>query len=87
MFGLIHGLGFASALNEIGLPRNNFAVSILSFNAGVELGQLSIIILMFVLIINRFKNKLWYRTRIVFPLSILIGLIALYWTIERIFAM
>jgi hypothetical protein len=85
MFGLIHGLGFASALNEIGLPRNNFAASILSFNAGVELGQLSIIVLMFVLIINRFKNKSWYRTRIVFPLSVLIGLIALYWTIERIF--
>lgn len=87
MFGLIHGLGFASALNEIGLPRNKFAVSILSFNAGVELGQITIIVLMFVLIINRFGNKSWYRTRVVFPLSILIGLIALYWTIERVFYM
>ena len=35
MFGLIHGMGFASSLNEIGLPRNKFLVSILSFNAGV----------------------------------------------------
>src|ERR1700712_651304 len=40
MFGLIHGMGFASALNEIGLPRNKFVLSILSFNVGVELGQI-----------------------------------------------
>lgn len=85
MFGLIHGLGFASALNEIGLPRNKFATSILSFNLGVELGQITIIVLMFALIISRFGNKPWYRNRIVFPLSILIGSIALYWTIERVF--
>ena len=39
MFGLIHGMGFASALNEIGLPRNKFGLSILSFNVGVELGS------------------------------------------------
>ena len=39
LFGLIHGMGFASALNEIGLPRNKFFTSILSFNAGVEIGQ------------------------------------------------
>ena len=85
MFGLIHGLGFASALNEIGLPRNKFAISILSFNVGVELGQVTIIILMFALIISRLGNKSWYRSRVVFPLSILIGLIALYWTIQRVF--
>ncbi|MDQ6757591.1 MAG: HupE/UreJ family protein [Bacteroidota bacterium] len=85
MFGLIHGLGFASALNEIGLPRNKFAVSILSFNLGVELGQVTIIVLMFALIISRFGNRVWYRSRIVFPLSILIGLIALYWTVQRVF--
>ena len=85
MFGLIHGLGFASALNEIGLPRNKFAISILSFNLGVELGQITIILLMFALIISRFGNKPWYRTRVVYPLSILIGLIAFYWTIERVF--
>ena len=84
MFGLIHGLGFASSLNEIGLPRNKFATSILSFNVGVELGQLTIILLMFALIIANFGNKVWYRQRIVYPLSIIIALIATFWTIERI---
>lgn len=82
-FGLVHGLGFASALNEIGLPRNNFTTSILSFNCGVEIGQIAVISTIFLLIIIPFGNKLWYRKRVVFPLSILIGLIALYWTIER----
>lgn len=84
MFGLIHGLGFASALNEIGLPRNKFAISILSFNVGVELGQITIIVLMFALIIYWFGNKPSYRKVIVYPLSILIGLIALYWTVQRV---
>src|SRR3954469_12726546 len=51
MFGLIHGLGFASSLNEIGLPRNKFLISILSFNVGVELGQISIILAVFLLVI------------------------------------
>lgn len=84
-FGLIHGMGFASALNEIGLPRNNFLLSIFSFNVGVELGQISVITTAFLLLILPFGKKVWYRTRIVYPLSAIIGLIALYWTIERTF--
>ena len=85
MFGLIHGMGFASSLNEIGLPRNKFATSILSFNVGVELGQITVILTMFALIILPLKNIRNYRKRVVYPLSILIGLIALYWTIQRVF--
>ena len=84
MFGLIHGMGFASALNEIGLPRNQFFLSILSFNVGVELGQISIIIAIFTLIISPFGKKDYYRKSVVNPLSICIGLTALYWTIQRI---
>ena len=83
MFGLIHGLGFASSLNEIGLPRNKFATSILSFNVGVELGQITIITAVFALLVIPFGKSPYYRKRIVFPLSILIALVALYWTIER----
>jgi hypothetical protein len=83
MFGLIHGMGFASALNEIGLPRNKFILSILSFNAGVELGQVTIIALMFFLLIRPFGKRIWYKKRIVYPVSVLIALIATYWTIER----
>lgn len=46
-FGLLHGLGFASALSEVGLPRNAVAVSLLGFNLGVEAGQLSIVACVF----------------------------------------
>lgn len=84
LFGLIHGLGFASALNEIGLPPNQFFTSILSFNLGVEIGQIAIIIAMFVLLIIPLRNKLFYRKWIVYPLSILIAIVAAYWTFQRI---
>jgi hypothetical protein len=43
LFGLVHGLGFASALSEIGLPRGSSAVALVSFNVGVELAQLAIV--------------------------------------------
>ncbi len=85
LFGLIHGLGFASSLNEIGLPRNKFAVSILSFNAGVELGQIAIIVAVFALLVFPFAKKPYYKKRIVYPISILIAITALYWTVQRIF--
>lgn len=85
MFGLIHGMGFASSLNEIGLPRNKFLISILSFNIGVELGQISIILAVFLLIVRPFGNRIDYRKKIVYPLSIAIALIATYWTIQRVF--
>jgi len=85
MFGLVHGMGFASSLNEIGLPRNMFYTSVLSFNAGVEIGQIAVIISVFALIIIPFGKKPWYRKFVVYPLSILIALTAAYWTIQRIF--
>ena len=84
-FGLIHGMGFASSLNEIGLPRNAFLTSIVSFNIGVELGQLTIILLVFGALIFWFGQKSWYRKAVVYPLSVSIAVIAAYWTIERVF--
>lgn len=85
LFGLIHGLGFASSLNEIGLPPGKFYTSILSFNLGVELGQIAVIFSMFLLIIIPLRNKSWYRKAVVNSLSVLIGLVAAYWTVERVF--
>ncbi|MEO6130206.1 MAG: HupE/UreJ family protein [Saprospiraceae bacterium] len=85
LFGLIHGMGFASALNEIGLPRDAFITSILSFNLGVELGQITIILIVFATIIHFFGKKPWYRQRVVYPISIMIACIAAYWTVQRIF--
>jgi hypothetical protein len=85
LFGLIHGMGFASSLNEIGLPPGKFYESILSFNIGVELGQITVIAAMFLLIIIPLRNRANYRRLIVYPLSVLIALVATYWTIERVF--
>ncbi|HEV3221691.1 MAG TPA: HupE/UreJ family protein [Puia sp.] len=85
LFGLIHGLGFASALNEIGLPRNKFYTSILSFNAGVEIGQIIVIVCVFLLIIFPFGKRKSYRKFVVYPASILIAMIAAYWFVKRLF--
>lgn len=85
LFGLIHGMGFANALNEIGLPRNAFYTSLISFNVGVELGQVAVILAAYLLIGIWFSKEVWYRKRVVYPLSFAIALIAGYWTIERIF--
>jgi HupE / UreJ protein len=84
LFGLMHGMGFASSLNEIGLPPDKFFTSILLFNAGVEFCQVIIIALIFLLLIKPLKNKIWYRYRIVYPISIAIALVSGYWTIERL---
>jgi uncharacterized membrane protein len=84
LFGLIHGMGFASSLNEIGLPRNQFYTSIVSFNVGVEVGQIAIIAFIFSTLVYFFGNKLWYKKVIVYPLSIAIALIAGFWTLERL---
>lgn len=84
MFGLIHGMGFASALNEIGLPRGKFFLSVFSFNLGVEIGQVLVILGVFALVIKPFRSKLWYRRAILAPLSCCIAIAALYWTINRI---
>jgi HupE / UreJ protein len=83
-FGLIHGMGFASALSALGLPSNHFFISLISFNVGVEIGQLVIILTLYSLIGKWFSNKKWYNKIIVYPLSALIAIIATYWTFERI---
>ena len=85
LFGLIHGMGFASSLNEIGLPPGKFYTSILSFNIGVELGQIAIITAMFLFVIIPLRKRSNYRKVIVYPFSAAIALIAAYWTIERVF--
>lgn len=84
IFGLLHGIGFASVLSEIGLPRDKFLTSILSFNLGVEIGQITVILFLFGLVILPFGKKPWYRKFIVYPVSALIACIALYWTVLRL---
>jgi len=83
-FGLLHGLGFAGVLAQLGLPPNEYLTALLSFNAGVELGQLTVIALAFVLL-GAFRSRRWYRSRITVPLSASIGVIGLYWAFQHVF--
>lgn len=85
LFGLIHGMGFAGALSDLGMPRYAFANALISFNVGVELGQLAVILLLYLVASRPFSARPWYRQRIVLPVSVLIALVASWWTVERIF--
>lgn len=81
-FGLLHGLGFAGVLSELGLPDGRFATALVSFNVGVELGQLAVIALASI-VVGWCRRAEWYRRRIVVPASCLIAATGLFWTVER----
>lgn len=83
-FGLLHGLGFAGVLTELGLPPGDFLPALIAFNVGVELGQLAVIALALLTVGTWFRNRPWYRTRIVIPGSALIAAVGAYWTITRV---
>jgi hydrogenase/urease accessory protein HupE len=85
VFGLLHGMGFAGALQELGLPRSEFVTALLMFNIGVEIGQLTVIGVAFMFVGWYCVNCAWYRRRIVVPVSALIACTAVYWTIQRLF--
>jgi hypothetical protein len=82
-FGLLHGLGFAGALGALGLPATDLAVSLVGFNLGVEAGQL-VVVAALLGTIGWWRQRPWYRARVVVPGSIVVGLIGVYWTIERL---
>jgi hypothetical protein len=84
IFGLVHGLGFASALSSMGLPSNAYVSSLVMFNAGVELGQATVILTAFLLFGKWFGQKTYYRKYFVIPLSTVIAAVALMWFIQRI---
>lgn len=83
-FGLLHGLGFASVLGDFGLEQGRFILSLIAFNIGVEIGQLAVIAMAFAAVGYWFGQKPWYRKSIAIPASAAIGVIGLYWTIERV---
>ena len=84
VFGLLHGLGFAGVLTEIGIPDELFVTSLISFNVGVELGQVAVILIAYLLLALPFGKQNWYDTRITKPMSLVIAFVGLYWFIERI---
>ncbi len=81
-FGLLHGLGFAGVLQELGTPQNQFASALVAFNVGVECGQLSVIGLGYAAV-GWFQSKPMYRGGIVIPASLAIAVVGVYWAIER----
>ena len=87
IFGLVHGLGFAAVLTEIGLPQQNIVAGLLFFNMGVELGQLAFALL-FVAILHLLRHSVQRRTqdyvRIVTAYGI--GSVAAYWLVSRMAA-
>jgi hypothetical protein len=83
-FGLLHGLGFAGVLEEVGLPQGQFVPALVSFNVGVELGQLAVITLAYLAVGIWGYNKGWYRPRIVIPASGAIAAVGLFWTVQRV---
>ena len=82
-FGLLHGLGFASVLSDFGMPSDDFLKALISFNLGVEIGQLAIVLAAFCLVFW-IKNEKKYRQIVVIPASLIISIVALYWVWERI---
>ena len=81
-FGLLHGLGFAGVLRDLGLPRGELVTALLSFNVGVELGQLAVIALAF-LAVGWYRSAARYRRVVVIPASTIIAATGLWWTLER----
>jgi hypothetical protein len=82
-FGLIHGLGFSSALQELELPRTNLMTSLASFSVGIELGQFAIVFLVYLCLfyLRRFSWDLIIRRLI----SAGVIVMSLIWFWERAF--
>jgi len=83
-FGLLHGMGFAGVLKDLGLPRSEFLTALVTFNVGVECGQLAVIGTAFVLIAAWARTKPWYRPRFVLPASAAIAATGIFWTVQRL---
>ena len=83
-FGLLHGLGFASVLADIGLPSSDFLISLISFNIGVELGQITVIAAALSLSLLLPLSPYRYRRLITIPFSLVIGVIGIGIAAERV---
>lgn len=83
VFGLMHGFGFSSVLREIGLPKENLLLSLLNFNLGVEVGQLTIVLLAVPLLL-RIRNRTWEKPAVA-TISAVILVVGLVLFIQRAF--
>jgi hypothetical protein len=89
-FGLVHGLGFAGALGELGLPRRAMVRALAAFNVGVELGQLCVAALVFPLLGAAARHvaggQRAYERRVLAPISAALFVLGMYWFVQRIAA-
>jgi hydrogenase/urease accessory protein HupE len=85
VFGLIHGFGFANVLAEMALPREALAWSLVSFNLGVEIGQLLVVVLVASLLALIRSRSAWAGTQIVRVGSVLVIAAGTYWFVARVF--
>lgn len=83
-FGLLHGMGFAGALGELGIPADQQVLSVLAFNLGVEIGQMAILLAVLPILIL-VRNQFWYSRYSLNALSLVITLVATQWVIQRAF--
>ena len=84
VFGLLHGLGFADALRDFGMPANDFLSALIAFNVGVEFGQLAVVAAAFLLTGFWLRTPAVYRRVIVIPGSLAIGVTGVLWVFDRI---
>ena len=82
-FGLVHGMGFASALNDLSIPPGSLFAAIGGFNLGVEAGQIAVIAIA-ILLTGWLRDPNQYRRFVIIPGSAAIGLTGVYWTVERL---
>jgi hypothetical protein len=85
LFGLLHGLGFAGVLRQLGLPPGELLTALLSFNLGVEAGQVAVIAAA-ALATAPLARREHYRRLVVIPASVVMAGIGLYWTVTRAWA-
>ena len=83
-FGLLHGLGFALVLSDIGYQSSKLILNLISFNLGIEAAQIFIILSLYILLGIKFSNKKYYRYIFQVPVSLFIALVGIYWFFERI---
>jgi hypothetical protein len=82
LFGLVHGFGFSTVLRDMELPRSSLALSLFSFNFGVEIGQITFVLLIFPLVQDLVKSG-WNRLKP--AVSAGIACLAVYWFVQRAF--
>ena len=85
VFGLVHGFGFANVLREFGLPREALGWSLFSFNVGVEIGQLAVVLVVASALaaIRRWRSDVGYR--VAYAGSVVVIAAGTYWFVERVF--